>query len=139
MIFCRRNLVFTSIGVKDPPSGLRQFLTTESPLKVMGNAFYFVLKAFSVLKIFKFLSWLFGHVGKRLHKKTKVNFKIYDATDWTANSSNTHIAQCRKKQRQSGSQIWIQQNTMWEIFLLKMRQGYYSQTSFCILKKLYLR
>ena len=129
MIFCRRNLVFTSIGVKDPPSGLRQFLTTESPLKVMGNAFYFVLKAFSVLKIFKFLSWLFGHVGKRLHEKTKVNFKIYDATDWTANSSNTHIAQCRKKQRQSGSQIlsvttWIQQNTMWEIFLLKMRQGY---------------
>ena len=49
-------MVFTSIDGKDPPSGLRQFLTTESPLQVMGNAFYFILKAFSVLKIFKFLS-----------------------------------------------------------------------------------
>ena len=30
----------------------------------MENAFYFILKAFFVLKIFKFLSQLFGHVGK---------------------------------------------------------------------------
>ena len=30
----------------------------------MKNAFYFILKALSVLKIFNFLSWLFGHVGK---------------------------------------------------------------------------
>ena len=36
----------------------------ESPLKVMKNAFYFILKALFVLKIFKFLSRLFGHVGK---------------------------------------------------------------------------
>ena len=28
----------------------------------MKNAFYFILKAFFVLKIFKFSSWLFGHV-----------------------------------------------------------------------------
>ena len=28
------------------------------------NAFYFTLKALFVLKIFKFLSWLFGHVEK---------------------------------------------------------------------------
>ena len=28
----------------------------ESPLKMMKNAFYFILKAFFVLKIFKFLS-----------------------------------------------------------------------------------
>ena len=34
----------------------------ESPLKIMKNAF--ILKALFVLKIFKFLSWLFGHVGK---------------------------------------------------------------------------
>ena len=33
----------------------------ESPLKVMKNPFYFTLKALFVLKIFKFLSWLFGH------------------------------------------------------------------------------
>ena len=37
-------------------SGLRQFLTTESPLKMMKSAFYFTSKALSVLKIFKFLS-----------------------------------------------------------------------------------
>ena len=36
----------------------------ESPSKVMKNAFYFILKAPLVLKIFQFLSRLFGHVGK---------------------------------------------------------------------------
>ena len=36
--------------------GLRQFLKTESPLKMMKNAFYFTLKALAVLMIFKFLS-----------------------------------------------------------------------------------
>ena len=34
-----------------------------SPLK-MKNAFYFILKALFVLKVFKFLSWSFGHEGK---------------------------------------------------------------------------
>ena len=37
-------------------SGLRQFLATESPLKMTKNHFYFTLKALFVLKIFKFLS-----------------------------------------------------------------------------------
>ena len=32
--------------------------------KMMKNAFYFILKARFVLKIFKFLSWLFGHAEK---------------------------------------------------------------------------
>ena len=41
----------------------------------MKNAFYFILKGFFILKIFKFLSWLFGNVEK---KKGKVDFKIYD-------------------------------------------------------------
>ena len=36
----------------------------ESPLKKMKNAFYFIVKAYFVLKIFKFLSWIFGHVEK---------------------------------------------------------------------------
>ena len=48
----------------------------------MENTFYFMLKTYFILKIFTFLSWLFGHVGKRLDKKPKVNFKIYDVTDW---------------------------------------------------------
>ena len=42
--------------LKGALSGLRQFLATESPLKMMKNAFYFTSKALFVLKIFKFLS-----------------------------------------------------------------------------------
>ena len=37
-------------------SGLRQVLITESPLKMMKNAFYFTSRALFVPKIFKFLS-----------------------------------------------------------------------------------
>ena len=43
--------------VKGALQGLRQFLITENPLKmILKNAFYFTLKALFVLKIFKFLS-----------------------------------------------------------------------------------
>ena len=42
--------------IKGPLSDLRQFLTTENPLKMMKNAFYIMLKAFFVLDIFTFLS-----------------------------------------------------------------------------------
>ena len=45
------------------------------------NAFYFTLKALSVLKKFKFLSWHFCLCGKQLDRETKVNFKISDATN----------------------------------------------------------
>ena len=49
--------------VKGALSGLRQFLVTESPLRLMKNAFYFLtLKALFVLKIFKFLFWFVGHI-----------------------------------------------------------------------------
>ena len=71
---------------RDPLSGQGQYLTTESPLKIMANAFYFMLKTFFFLEIFTFLSWLFGYVEKRLYKKAKVNFKIYDVKDWTTNN-----------------------------------------------------
>ena len=39
-------------------------LKSDSHPPVVKNAFYFILKALFVLKIFKFLSWLFGHVEK---------------------------------------------------------------------------
>ena len=48
-------------------SNLRQLLATENPLKILKNAFYFILKALLVLKLFKFFSWLFGYVKKRLN------------------------------------------------------------------------
>ena len=37
---------------------------TENPFKMKENAFYFIIKALFALKIFTFLSWLVGHVGK---------------------------------------------------------------------------
>ena len=54
--------------------GLRQFLTTESPLKMMKHVFYAMLKTLFVLEIFTFLYRFFGYVEKRLDKNT--NFKI---------------------------------------------------------------
>ena len=64
---------------------------------MMENNFYFTSKALFVLKITEFLSWLFGHVAKRLDKKDKVNFKFYDATAWLTKNRNTHIVQYFEK------------------------------------------
>ena len=66
--------------IKSALSDLRQFLAAESPLRMIKNAFCFTSKALFVLKIFKFLSWLFGQVAKRLDKKDKANFEFYDVT-----------------------------------------------------------
>ena len=69
--------------VKGPFLGLKHFQAAENPFKMMKNAFYFhvLLKAlFILLKIFKFLL-TFGHLRKRLDKKAKGSFKIYDVTD----------------------------------------------------------
>ena len=41
------------INFKDAASSLRQFLSTENPLKMMKNAFYFTLKTLLVFEIFK--------------------------------------------------------------------------------------
>ena len=63
----------------------------ESPLKMMKNTLYFILKAIFFLEIFKFLSRIFAYVEKRLDKKAYLIFKIYDATNWATNNYNTHI------------------------------------------------
>ena len=55
---------------------MRQFLATESSLKMMKNIFYFLLKALFVLKLSKFLSWLFGHVEKIVWLKRIVNKQL---------------------------------------------------------------
>ena len=72
----------------------------------MKNAFYFILKALFVLKILKFLSWLFGHVEKRLDQKNKINFKIYDFTAWLTNNYSPYIAQYLTQQKQPDNEIW---------------------------------
>ena len=58
---------------------------------MMKNAFYFILKALFVLKIFKF-DFLFMQ-DKRLDQKGKVNFEIYDVRAWVTKNYNTYIAQ----------------------------------------------
>ena len=47
----------------------------ESPIKMMKNAFHFILNAIFVLKIFKFLSH-FGDVGKSLIRKIRLTSKF---------------------------------------------------------------
>ena len=56
-----------------------------------------MLKTLFVLKYLSYCADILGHVGKQLHKKAKVNFKIYDTRDWEANNYSTHIAQYLKK------------------------------------------
>ena len=63
----------------------------------MYNAFYFILKLFSFLRYLNFCPDFSDYVGKRLDKKAKVNFKIYDITDGKANNHNKHIARYLKK------------------------------------------
>ena len=75
------------------------FLAIEIPLKMVKNAFYFMLKPFFVLEIFTFLDWLFGYVKKGFDKKAMVNFKINDVTVWINNNYNMHITRYLKKQR----------------------------------------
>ena len=53
-------------------------MATESPLKMTKSAFYFTRKVLIVLKIFKFLSLIFGLVEEQLDWKDKVNFRIYE-------------------------------------------------------------
>ena len=77
-MICYCFFIKTEDHIKGSLPDLRQFLAAKIPLKAMKNAFYFTSKALFVLKIFKFSSWPFGHVAKRLDKKDKVNFKFYD-------------------------------------------------------------
>ena len=54
---------FLKVGLS-PSKKICVICLIESPLKMMKNAFYFVLKALFVLKVFKFMSRRFVHVGK---------------------------------------------------------------------------
>ena len=82
MFFCLLKFARSIENIKGAFSGLSQFLAIKNPLKIMKNDFYFTTKALFALKIFKFLSWFFGHVAKQLDQKDKVNFKFHDVTAW---------------------------------------------------------
>ena len=81
--------MYNALGFKGALTGLKQFLATESPLKMMKKAFYLTLNALFALDIFKFLSWLFGQVEK-LDEKGKVNFKIGDVKIWLTINCSAH-------------------------------------------------
>ena len=84
------------------------------------KAFNFTSKALFVLKMFKFLSWLFSHVAKRLHQKDKVNFEIYDVIAWLSNNCKTYIAQyLRRKGNQTMKFARLIEYNMTNIFLEK--------------------
>ena len=105
--------------LKDALSGLRQILATEVALKMMKNAFYFTLKSLFVLKIFKFLSWLFGHVEKLVDYKYKINFKVYDVTTWETVGIPILSNIPRSKDNQSMKFVRLIEYNMRNIFLEK--------------------
>ena len=63
------------------------YLLQWQPFKKNKKCFLFHLKALFVLEIFKFLSWLLGHVEKTAW------LKIYDFTVWLTKNYNTHNVQ----------------------------------------------
>ena len=73
---------------------------------MMKNASYFILKALSALKIFKFSPNFFGCEGEKLDEKVRANLKICDAATWLTKNYNTHIGQYVKKYTQSDNEIW---------------------------------
>ena len=74
---------------------------------MMKSDFYLILKTLFVLVIFTFLSYLFGYILKRLDKKAKVNFNIYDVADWTTNTIYTlpHISRRKGNQTMEFGQL----------------------------------
>ena len=83
----RKSYEYVKVGLS--PSKFFFYCFNKSPLKLIKNYFYFMLKVLFILEIFKFLSCLFGYVEKWLDKKAKANVKIYDITDWTGNKRRT--------------------------------------------------
>ena len=74
-------MIFCSFKVGLSPSEKVGFICCNGrPLNMIKNAFYFMLKALFVLKIFKFCPDVFGHEEKRPDKKAKVDFKLNNVT-----------------------------------------------------------
>ena len=64
------------------PSKKKIICLNYSPSKMMKYAYYFILKALFILKMFKFLSWLFGHLEKTAwFEKDKINLETYDVNN----------------------------------------------------------
>ena len=98
---------------------------------VMAHLKWWKMFFISFLKFFSFLRYLnssflrypdfFGHIGKSLVKKTKINFKFTTSQLGNINY-NTHIAWDLKEQCQSYNEIWSV-NITWETFFFKNHVG----------------
>ena len=64
-------------NLKGSLCGVRQFVTAKNPLKLIKNAFHFMLKALFVFEIFTFLIFVLKK-KKWFDEYAGVNFKIYD-------------------------------------------------------------
>ena len=101
-------------------SGLRQFLVTEIHLQIMKNAFYFTLKTLFVLKIFKFLSWIFLSCRKTARLEDFSNFKFYDVRTWLTNNAIHILANnWRSKDNQTMNFGQLIEHNMRKIFIEK--------------------
>ena len=86
----------------------------------MKNAYYFILKAFFFLKIFKiFVLTFWSYRKKWLGWKDKVNFKFHDVTAWLTNNYNTHTAQYLIKNNQTVKFGQLIENNRRNIFIQK--------------------
>ena len=70
------------------------YLLQSKPFK---DIFISSEKLFSFLRYLQFCPNFFYYIGKQLDKKTKVNFKVYDVTNWNTNNCNKCTARCLKK------------------------------------------
>ena len=72
----------------------------NSPSKTMKNAFYFIKKAFLVLKIIKFPSFTFFlPVGHCFRGWSKINLKVYDAISCLNKNSIAHLVWYLEKEK----------------------------------------
>ena len=111
-------------------SHLPSHLSMESPLKMINNTFYVILKALFVLKLFKFLSWLFGHVGKTAWLERQYEFQ----NSWRHSLVSKQlqyifpsISRCRVNQTMKLGQLIEFSKT--NIFLQKSSIAWGSETS----------
>ena len=70
---------------------LKVIFCFKSPLQMMKNGSYFILKANFVLNILNFLSWLSAMQKKQLDQKDTVNFTFYHTATWLKNNYNLNI------------------------------------------------
>ena len=85
---------FTLLKARLLPSKKFPFISfNESSFKVVKMVFIPFQKLFLHLH---FCPDFFDYVGKRLDKKAKVSFKLYNVTEWKTNNYNSHVAQYLK-------------------------------------------